>query len=223
MACRWGGQRRNIPACAGKTLIGARMVRRKWGTSPRARGKLLPAIASTESLRNIPACAGKTLHHAGSAGNISEHPRVRGENLANSPWEKAIIGTSPRARGKLKDFAGNVGTWRNIPACAGKTLGNQHASHAAKEHPRVRGENFWLSVLMVAMAGTSPRARGKRLDVHQEVNGGRNIPACAGKTFGYTLLVVLIEEHPRVRGENERLRGVTITEWGTSPRARGKP
>ena len=71
---------RNIPACAGKTGFGCGSVMiaaehprvrgenlkklqphpENFGTSPRARGKLISAHGCHGKIRNIPACAGKT-------------------------------------------------------------------------------------------------------------------------------------------------------------------
>ena len=91
---------RNIPACAGKTVmilveactprehprvrgenIKTLLSRRNvTGTSPRARGKPPLGFFLGRGGGNIPACAGKTeaLRKAGEAN--AEHPRVRGEN-----------------------------------------------------------------------------------------------------------------------------------------------
>ena len=51
-----------------------------------------------------------------------------------------------------------------------------------EEHPRARGENASLQYHYYAGAGTSPRTRGKRLIVNQQIISMRNIPAHAGKT-----------------------------------------
>ena len=72
------------------------------------------------------------------------------------------------------------------------------------------------------MAGTSPHTRGKLGSLSGRCLGSRNIPAYAGKTVAHDRRRRTIQEHPRIRGENERLRGITITEYGTSPHTRGK-
>ena len=55
------------------------------------------------------------------------------------------------------------------------------------------------------------------------LNGRRNIPACAGKTYYTTSQQNTSAEHPRVRGENLYGRPGVGKTYGTSPRARGKP
>ena len=110
----------------------------------------------------------------------------------------------------------------NIPACAGKTGVSPERLTPMGEHPRVRGENIDKTPGQTPQKGTSPRARGKRSQWSQTPGGGRNIPACAGKTELLLITAHGIEEHPRVRGEN-LLRSLWHRhDWGTSPRARGK-
>ena len=117
---------RNIPACAGKTGMGAILLHRST-EHPRVRGEnvyTLYCVVST--LRNIPACAGKTFQlHALHAWN-KEHPRVRGENNRSVRRFVNKCGTSPRARGKLRVSIGSHRDIRNIPACAGKTTNENY-------------------------------------------------------------------------------------------------
>ena len=50
--------------------------------------------------------------------------------------------------------------------------------------------------------GTSPRTRGKLDHQVKQRPYKRNIPAHAGKTLQLQPSQVLLEEHPRARGEN---------------------
>ena len=132
---------RNIPACAGKTRP-CSIMGKSWsehprvrgenqdvddcdwglcGTSPRARGKQVQAVATTGKIRNIPACAGKTYTCSGVWFSAAEHPRVRGENSAGQSGHSQSRGTSPRARGKQNCVVQTTLRRGNIPACAGKT------------------------------------------------------------------------------------------------------
>ena len=87
----------------------------------------------------------------------------------------------------------------------------------------MRGENAESEIVVLTCIGTSPRARGKQINVGLVVNPVGNIPACAGKTAFLTTGVQWGQEHPRVRGENEVKTHGTYDSKGTSPRARGKP
>ena len=65
------------------------------------------------------------------------------------------------------------------------------------------GENYITAVDREAMAGSSPRVRGKHdLDErHSEIRG--LIPACAGKTWEHSRAFASHQAHPRVCGENQ--------------------
>ena len=147
---------------------------------------------------------------------------MRGENSHKCSPFCCVQGTSPRARGKLKNPSELCVLYGNIPACAGKTPGSLRATQRAGEHPRVRGENFCLVFVVFSCVGTSPRARGKQGVCEFEFGGTRNIPACAGKTCSILFVVVGWGEHPRVRGENTSHNPSIKYDAGTSPRARGK-
>ena len=111
---------------------------------------------------------------------------------------------------------------RNIPAYAGKTGRSGAAGAVAKEHPRVCGENISKFAPSRLRCTTSPRMRGKHFLIVDPCAGDGNIPAYAGKTLQLQPDQVILEEHPRVCGENcpRLLAACGIT--GTSPRMRGK-
>ena len=127
---------------------------------------------------------------------------MRGENVYRIRTFAMGHGTSPRARGKHRRTTCTFAEWRNIPACAGKTAKALENMGIQAEHPRVRGENLMMVKPLLALLGTSPRARGKLCTRAQVVFYLRNIPACAGKPFCTETLHMLWGEHPRVRGEN---------------------
>ena len=86
-------------------------------------------------------------------------------------------------RGKLNVDDQDSGVLRNIPAYAGKTLGESTAMSLQAEHPRVCGENVAGLASTLASDGTSPRMRGKRQAGLNQLHKQRNIPAYAGKTL----------------------------------------
>ena len=86
----------------------------------------------------------------------------------------------------------------------------------------MRGENHPIKFPAFLNGGTSPRARGKHFEGLVYINFDRNIPACAGKTATDDVLCYVVEEHPRVRGENFYANNENAYDAGTSPRARGK-
>ena len=133
------------------------------GTSPRMRGKPQAKVETSTKRRNIPAYAGKTGTRNTVACDDWEHPRVCGENLKGVPPAAAKLGTSPRMRGKHSILVTVGCAGRNIPAYAGKTIGQLVNDWDTAEHPRVCGENKARIKSISFPCGTSPRMRGKPL------------------------------------------------------------
>ena len=72
------------------------------------------------------------------------------------------------------------------------------------------------------LAGSSPLTRGKRLPSRQKSGRPRLIPAHAGKTVPRRWTRNLSRAHPRSRGENRAMLGLTGDRRGSSPLTRGK-
>ena len=151
-----------------------------------------------------------------------EHPRARGENRFRSLVPGTPCGTSPRTRGKPTIANSNMCSRRNIPAHAGKTIQAVYQHQESPEHPRARGENVCPHTLLPCLKGTSPRTRGKHNPRDHTGYRVRNIPAHAGKTRFFIVLLSTYSEHPRARGENLDARFDMAADLGTSPRTRGK-
>ena len=133
---------------------------------------------------------------------IRAHPRVCGENYTENAPVRSSAGSSPRVRGKLS-WDDNYGrTLGLIPACAGKTNSTGNRNRIGRAHPRVCGENAEFLATHIAVAGSSPRVRGKRIQLLVGVITGRLIPACAGKTPRPSGEACSTRAHPRVCGEN---------------------
>jgi len=234
--------RGNTPACAGTTRASdprpARTAEHPrvrgddpsappfrlpgYGTPPRARGRL-PAATAPAALRgNTPACAGTTRGGRVGGGALSEHPRVRGDDLTNTAAGLQVRGTPPRARGRRLAGQHRRRGERNTPACAGTTRPSRSTPGRGAEHPRVRGDDPGADPLLRGVPGTPPRARGRR----RRASGGRpwpgNTPACAGTTGRRPTWCGPPPEHPRVRGDDRRGRSPPMARLGTPPRARGR-
>ena len=144
-------------------------------------------------------------------------------------------------RGKLYPLKNDLGNGRNIPAYAGKTRRSVGSCGGFQEHPRACGENVAVNFRSPASTGTSPRMRGKLVELTMPPLVFRNIPAHVGKTLllgqetaraaehprvcgendtGFPLPPP--SEHPRVCGENDSFDDSGADTGGTSPRMRGK-
>ena len=110
------------------------------------------------------------------------HPRAGGENVGGDTQELPHLGSSPRGRGKPACEGGVSAGARLIPARAGKTYGTRRAILAVRAHPRAGGENVWEGRLRCRTVGSSPRGRGKLVNLIMCEPRHRLIPARAGKT-----------------------------------------
>ena len=149
------------PACAGKTRAFSPRVEPSWahprvcgenlfgpgiwpmpvGSSPRVRGKPHHSRHARHVQRLIPARAGKTRPLFRFLFTRTAHPRVCGENTTGVAKARRAAGSSPRVRGKPREYIAAVSGGGLIPACAGKTCPDRPQQISAWAHPRVCGEN----------------------------------------------------------------------------------
>ena len=83
-------------------------ARRRYGLSPRGRGKLARFIVFSGGGFSIPAWAGETPAGRDAARRRRVYPRVGGGNLGESSMLSGCSGLSPRGRGKHKGLGSGV-------------------------------------------------------------------------------------------------------------------
>ncbi len=134
-----------------------------------------------------------------------------------------VWGSSPLTRGG-PDFNGKVqGRFGLIPAYAGRTLTIHKHGALVGAHPRLRGADGISWFLATAEEGSSPLTRGGL------VGGGGCplpfglIPAYAGRTADYAVLLSGRWAHPRLRGADCPPLAAARPPWGSSPLTRGGP
>ena len=128
----------------------------------------------------------------------------------------------PRSRGEhWLLFSVIVGLSWLIPARAGNTSSSGDQSARWSAHPRSRGEHFGDGGVNQRESGSSPLARGTRLNRPASRRGLRLIPARAGNTCGAGSACVEEAAHPRSRGEHSTLESTGWERRGSSPLARG--
>ena len=173
------------------------------GSSPLARG--LPGLAGGLVVGRgiIPARAGFTVLSAQDSGVGEDHPRSRGVYMVAPPHDGARGGSSPLARGLLPDGGAVVGLEGIIPARAGFTPRLTMRAPSPRDHPRSRGVYPPLDERLHRGAGSSPLARGLRIQRRQGSPQRRIIPARAGFTRG--------------------VKKKALNPGGSSPLARGLP
>ena len=192
------------------------------GLSPRGRGKPAWSCLSCSTARSIPAWAGETCLPAPSLRADRVYPRVGGGNLPYPAAASALVGLSPRGRGKRLPPAYRPAGARSIPAWAGETPSLMRRALKCAVYPRVGGGNPARSGRQVWREGLSPRGRGKPRALCRRTGRGRSIPAWAGETGRLFAQPFAHAVYPRVGGGN-RIGVVCAALYsGLSPRGRGK-
>ena len=170
-----------IPAYAGSTSRRCYQST-QGGSSPHARGALGPAREGRVQRGIIPACAESTSQASSCRAVCRDHPRMRGEHMADAYKGLHIKGSSPHARGARRIVVKPSRDSGIIPACAGSTFKGELCQRATRDHPRMRGEHPQHST-------HPPRQVGI-------------IPACAGSTLDHHAHALALRDHPRMRGEH---------------------
>ena len=231
------------PACAGKRGEGQggpaglwdhprvcgekrrRARRSSWimGSPPRVRGKEVRSRGSVSFCRITPAYAGKRYPRPFLCNGSWDHPRVCGEEhkafsdpalrrgitpayagksaYPPPPLDK-VPGSPPRMRGRAPPHAVKRRPSGITPAYAGKsTRSTIRLLFAMGSPPRMRGRGFEY-VKQYGEAGITPAYAGKRIYICRNPDCGR--------------------DHPRVCGEEFRVRQLYCLHVGSPPRMRGR-
>ena len=110
---------------------------------------------------------------------------------------------------------------RLIPACAGSTSRGRRPARPSRAHPRMRGEHDDRTADGRPARGSSPHARGARLNCRIFIPITGLIPACAGSTCALLARARVFSAHPRMRGEHLAEDCKALAKDGSSPHARG--
>ena len=87
----------------------------------------------------------------------------------------------------------------------------------------MRGEHSHMTTSSETPTGSSPHARGARMEKTKVTYVDGIIPACAGSTPRARHRDVHRRDHPRMRGEHSPERQSRTNQLGSSPHARGAP
>ena len=191
------------------------------GSSPLARGTLLGYGVGLGGYGLIPARAGNTIGENCGEPFDGAHPRSRGEHLTLTLRLALCLGSSPLARGTLKNGRWNRGAFGLIPARAGNTCLRPERQWARWAHPRSRGEHSVALSSAGSLRGSSPLARGTLTSHLAGVAIPGLIPARAGNTWAVPRICRVHGAHPRSRGEHTDDDDVMKSNPGSSPLARG--
>ena len=146
---------------------------------------------------------------------------MRGEHYYGDMTGLATKGSSPHARGALREPPDGRHPAGIIPACAGSTIAARRARHDVRDHPRMRGEHVMSRIPWRRAQGSSPHARGARDCSRHLAQSTGIIPACAGSTMTARACRASERDHPRMRGEHDEYKKAFTPAKGSSPHARG--
>jgi len=150
------------------------------GSPPRVRGTEISRRRGDAWIRITPACAGNRVTMAPVSLCIEDHPRVCGEQVQVQATFLCGFGSPPRVRGTAAQSGNGSKTEGITPACAGNRSITCRRLDAAKDHPRVCGEQPNRMPKRSARIGSPPRVRGTgRVKTRYRVLPGIT-PACAG-------------------------------------------
>ena len=152
------------PRMRGERQFWADSGRRRYGSSPHARGTPHGIRWFENPIRFIPACAGNAPVWAAARLRAAVHPRMRGERAPRAARTRAPRGSSPHARG-TRPTRCPTGRWSSV-------------------HPRMRGERATDHQAVILAGGSSPHARGTQPEPDPNAQPDRFIPACAGNAAG---------------------------------------
>ena len=145
-----------------------------------------------------------------------------GEKARVAHLVDTLPGSPPRVRGKVRHPQYTTSRGGITPACAGKSLSTRWTSLPYRDHPRVCGEKLAFSAFSARELGSPPRVRGKVGFIVLVQTAIGITPACAGKSFCWSLSRALKRDHPRVCGEKFCCSPAKAVAVGSPPRVRGK-
>ena len=193
----------------------------RLGSPPRVRGtvQLLPLFPIRS--RITPACAGNSLLLCETKPLPQDHPRVCGEQWIPCSPCGPLIGSPPRVRGTVVFAPGDRVRIRITPACAGNSAQRPLLFISHKDHPRVCGEQVPWASGKYGPQGSPPRVRGTVPGADDSAPVYRITPACAGNRAQTVQKYFLLQDHPRVCGEQKFEKEYLIACEGSPPRVRG--
>ena len=188
---------------------------RAWGRQRRRRHRL--------ALRRFtPTCVGTTSPRSSPSGSRPVHPHVRGDDDQLLREAGMQFGSPPRAGGRPRGGAGDAHQQRFTPTCVGTTGAGRRCKPSSPVHPHVRGDDGLSPWLAAVVAGSPPRAWGRRVRVKHAGQRGRFTPTCVGTTTRAGECSPALTVHPHVRGDDMRTISTISPPVGSPPRAWGR-
>ena len=118
-------------------------------------------------------------------------------------------GSPPLAREGHTEKVFLIPYYRITPARAGRTFLGMPTVKPRRDHPRVCGKDLKIIKIQCQCLGSPPRVREGLIRCNSIVNNIRITPARAGRTSVFIKIQTLTKDHPRVRGKDFPVPGIT--------------
>ena len=221
IAASSGSPRRVYPRECGGTPLGAALVGKSGGLSPRVRGNRRRIRGRPDPPRSIPASAGEPRSARVRVRRQGVYPRECGGTGRPPGYRGGSEGLSPRVRGNLTSAASAGRARRSIPASAGEPHPAAVVAVGHKVYPRECGGTSSRTSPLSPTWGLSPRVRGNpRLVSGHEYPDG-SIPASAGEPRSTSSTRRRWRVYPRECGGTAGASRGVMPASGLSPRVRG--
>ena len=169
------------------------------------RGRLLDRPGQDDRRRTTPDGAGTTPHRSGGPSGPTDHPHVRGDDDLTNEIAEMTGGPPPHARGRRLHDPADLAAAGTTPACAGTTTCGPGRPSLARDHPRVRGDDWCISHHTARVCGPPPRARGRHPDRQRRPHPVRTTHACGDDCSRSCAANSLSGPPPRARGRRRAL------------------
>ena len=214
-------QTRVYPRACGGTIFLHRDKIIASGLSPRMRGNPSSSRTSATAFGSIPAHAGEPPPPPWISSRSGVYPRAcGGTSMARS---KAFLGKglSPRMRGNRLHGTGRSNCHGSIPAHAGEPSSSDAVLGCRRVYPRACGGTMTVMGPPVEQMGLSPRMRGNPVATSTYLLQIGSIPAHAGEPCPRVHKLIFLRVYPRACGGTMYETGMSLRDWGLSPRMRG--
>ena len=212
---------RAYPRAGGGTVMALRVMRSRWGLSPRRRGNLPIRMADLEVVGPIPAQAGEPSGSGSGRSSTRAYPRAGGGTAVFIPGDFGHPGLSPRRRGNRGQGGCREINLGPIPAQAGEPARAPRPGWTSRAYPRAGGGTARRVAMYPLYLGLSPRRRGNRGLVDILLADRGPIPAQAGEPISVDEVMSKIGAYPRAGGGTIEKFADDAAEKGLSPRRRG--
>ena len=144
-----------------------------------------------------------------------------GEQMLIHGKERKFKGSPPRVRGTVIVFIFSFLAHRITPACAGNSPYKLLLPGGAGDHPHVCGEQVPDDTGPSYAEGSPPRVRGTGGPAGGGGRAAGITPACAGNSTFSVPTIARTKDHPRVCGEQGKVKHDDAPDGGSPPRVRG--